>query len=185
MLAWQLIGAPLADATAAFTTSGGIMQVHRTPLTFPIFLHALRTLVNFGAQLITAIVVLLVTRLLPVPHWGLLPGIALDLYTTFMLSLLIAIPSTRYRDLAQIVSMLVACCSSLRGVLEHGPDVGEPARGGLAKSARHELELIRKPLMGLAPSISDWAWALGTAGAATVLAFLALAFFRKRVIFWL
>lgn len=186
VLGWGLVGLPLGEAPQAFVSSGGVMQVQRTPLSFAIFLHMFRTVVNFGAQLITALVVLALAGLPILPHWTLAPGFLVDVYITFMLSLVIAFPATRFRDLGQAVTMVMGFMYFLTPIFWSVDRMGPMRRRVVELNPlAHELELIRAPLQGRAPTLGDWQFALGTAAVATVAAFVMLAFYRKRVIFWL
>ena len=49
----------------------------------------------------------------------------------------------------------------------------------------HMLELIRQPVLGYAPALIHYEWALATTVVLAITAVTMLAFFRKRVVFWL
>lgn len=186
ILAWSIVGSPIAEAAGLFIGSAGMMQVQRFPLSFFAFLQMFRTLINFAAQGITAVVLTAALGLLHVPHWTLLPGIALVFLTSFFISIIVAIPSTRFRDVGHLMG-LVSSILFFVTPLFWRPSQMSPARRAVVdyNPLAHEVALIREPLMGHAPTLADWAWSFGMLAVSAVVAILLLSVVRKRVVFWL
>lgn len=186
ILVWTLIGGVMAEASGIFISSAGIMQTQRLPLTFHIFLMMQRALINFVAQLLAFWVVLTILRLGSPPTWQLVPGLALLLIDSFLLSLVIAIPSTRFRDINQFTGFFVQVLFFLTPIFWSPSQMGGKRRALLEYNPlAHMLEIVRQPLLGSAVTADHWIGAIAFGLILTILAFVLLVFFRKRIVFWL
>jgi ABC-type polysaccharide/polyol phosphate export permease len=186
LLAWSLVGTTIADAQAIFLYNAGLMQSQRLPLTFYVFLHAQKAATNFLTQLIAFWAMMLVLGRFAAPHWTLLPAVALVLLSVCFLGFIIAIPSTRFRDVAYMMSYVVQLLFYVTPVFWTRAQMSPKYRWVVDYSPlAHQVELLRAPLTGHAPAPIDWLWSLGTVGAFALVAIALLALFRKRVVFWL
>ena len=186
ILAWSLIGGLAAEAGNLFLVNSGIMQSHRLPVSFSAYLHMQKGLVNFATQLIAYFAVLGILRLLSVPSWTIIPGLVVCVVNTFFLCLLIALPSTRFRDVGFMLGFVLQILFFMTPVFWVPSQMSASRRFIVDYNPlAHELELIRQPLLGKMPATMDWVWALGTMGVLIFATITALAMFRKRVIFWL
>jgi ABC-type polysaccharide/polyol phosphate export permease len=187
ILCWSIIGQVLADASGVFLMASPLMQVQKLPLSFHIFVHLHKTAINFVAQLITFFILMGVLGLFQAPpHWTFIPALAVIFINCFFVSLLTALPSTRFRDIGFMIQFLVQILFFLTPVFWQ-PAQMSPARRFVVdyNPFAHELELIRQPLLGHAPSMVNWIWCLGFMAALAVVSVAALALYRKRVVFWL
>jgi ABC-type polysaccharide/polyol phosphate export permease len=186
ILVWTIVGGVLADAAGVFISAGPLMQSMSLPLTFHIFLMVMRNLINFVAQLLALWVVLLVMRLGAFPTWYLLPGLAIVLINACLLSLIVAVPSTRFRDINQTVGFVVQILFFLTPVFWSPVQMkGKRALLAALNPFAHQLELVRQPLLGHAPALIHWEWGLVEMVVLAAGAFLTLVMYRKRVVFWL
>ncbi len=186
ILAWSLIGTLLIDSANLFLVNSGVMQSHRLPISFSVFLHMQKGLVNFGAQILAYFLVLGLLRMLSVPSWTLMPGLAICLINTYFMSFILAIPSTRFRDVGFMLGFVMQIAFFVTPVF-WSPSQMSPSRRFIVdfNPLAHELELIRQPLLGHAPDPSHWAWGLGTMLCLFSGSVFVLAAYRKRIIFWL
>lgn len=186
VLGWSIVGSPLAEAAGLFLGAAGMMQVQRFPLSFFAFLQMFRILINFAAQAITAIVLTAALGLLHFPHWTLLPGVVVIFLISFFVSLIVAVPSTRFRDVGHLMGLVSSILFFVTPVFWHPGQMSAKRRAVIDYNPlAHELALIREPLMGHAPAAADWIWSFGMLGASAVVAILLLSVVRKRVVFWL
>jgi ABC-type polysaccharide/polyol phosphate export permease len=186
VLSWSLIGGVMTDASGVFISSGPWMQTIRMPLSFYIFLMMTRDFINYLAQLIALWIVLALLRLGAPPTWHLLIGLPIVLVDMSLLSLIIAMPSTRFRDINQTVGFATQILFFITPVFW----VPTQAHGHSAliyqlNPFAHLLELIRQPVMGYAPALIHYEWAAGITVVLFATCFTMLALFRKRVVFWL
>jgi ABC-type polysaccharide/polyol phosphate export permease len=186
VLAWGLVGGVLADAPLVFVSASSLMQLHKLPLSFHVFLLIYRALVNFTAQLILAILIMLLLGVLKVPNITVIPAILLVLLNSTMLSLIIGVPSTRFRDLGHAIgigmSILFFCTPVFWNL-----DQMSPNRRSIVSlnPLAHEIDLIRKAFLGHAAPLVDWEWGLATLLITAIMAIVLLAAYRRRIIFWL
>jgi ABC-type polysaccharide/polyol phosphate export permease len=186
ILSWSLIGAPLGEAAGLFMSSASTMMSQKLPLSFYVFLMMFRVIINFAAQVIAVWVVLLILRLGAPPSWQLIFGLPLTVSTITLMSLIIAFPSARFRDLQQLVGAVMQLLFFITPVIWAPINMSHRQRlMAYYNPLAHLLAVVRAPLLGHAPLPSDWSWAFGTFVVSLAAAFVVLALYRKRVIFWL
>ena len=186
LLAWSLVGTTIAEAQAIFLMNAGLMQSQRLPLSFYVFLHAQKSATNFLFQAIAFWATMLVLQRFSIPHWTLIPALALIMLIVCFQGLIIAIPSTRFRDVAYMMSYVVQLLFYVTPVFWMTENVSKKHRWIVELNPfTHQVELLRAPLTGHAPAALHWWWTLGTLGVLAVVAITLLAMFRKRVVFWL
>ena len=186
ILSWSIIGGVLADAAGVFISAGPLMNTMKLPLSFHVLLMMMRNFINFLAQLIALWIVLAILRLGSVPTWHLLIGLPIVLIDMSLLSMIVAIPSTRFRDINQTVGFAVQILFFLT------PVFWVPAQMHGRKRAifdlnpfAHLLELVRQPLLGRAPALLHFEWGFGLMVLLTGVVITMLTLYRKRVVFWL
>jgi ABC-type polysaccharide/polyol phosphate export permease len=186
VLVWNLIGGVVGEASGVFIASAGLMHTMKLPLSFHVLLLMHRAFINFLAQLIAFWVVLILMRLGALPTWHLLFGLALVLANMFLMSMIVAIPSTRFRDINQTVLFLIQILFFLTPIFWIPATAAKPLKiVARYNPFAHLLELVRQPLLGHAPEMAHWAWGLGLLGGQFVVVLVLLALFRKRVVFWI
>jgi ABC-type polysaccharide/polyol phosphate export permease len=186
LLAWSLVGTTIAEAQAIFLYNAGLMQSQRLPLSFYVFLHAQKAATNFLTQMIAFWAVMLVLNKFVIPHWTLIPALALVLLIVCFQGFIIAIPSTRFRDVAYMMSYIVQLLFYVTPVFWMAENISAQRRWVVELNPfAHQVDLLRAPLLGHAPAVNDWIWVLATTGVLALVAFALLAMFRKRVVFWL
>ena len=186
VLSWSLIGGVMSDSAGVFISSGPWMQTMKMPLTFYVLLMMTRDFINYLAQLIALWIVLLLLRLGAPPTWHLLIGLPIVLLDGALISLIIAMPSTRFRDINQTIGFATQILFFITPVFW----VPSQAHGRASliyqlNPFAHLLELIRQPVLGNAPALIHYEWAFGITVVLSAVAFTMLALFRKRVVFWL
>jgi ABC-type polysaccharide/polyol phosphate export permease len=186
ILSWQITGGYLPDASNTFISAGDLMNTMRLPLTFHIFLMMYKNVINFLAQLIALWVVWIFLRMGSVPDASLLLSLPIVLINSLFLSLIVAMPATRFRDVFQSVAFFSQVMFFMT------PVFWPPAQMSGSKAIiltlnpfAHLLELIRQPLLGRTPSLIHWEWGIGLMFVLGGIAITMLTFYRKRIVFWL
>ena len=186
VLTWTLIGGVLMDGAGVFISAGPWMQTMKLPLSFHVFLMMTRNLINFLAQLIALWGVLALLRLGSLPTWQLLIGLPVLLVNGALMGMIVAIPSTRFRDINQTVGFVVQVMFFVTPVF--WPPQGLHGKRLLVvqwNPFAHLLELVRQPLLGRAPALIHWEWGFGMMAVLGLTVIVMLAAYRKRVVFWL
>lgn len=186
LLSWSLIGGPITDASNAFISATSMMQSQKLPVSFHIYLAMFRNFINFAAQLLALWVVFLLFRVGGIPAWPILISLPLVLVDMFLISLIVSIPSTRFRDVNQLIAFAVQIVMFLTPVFwsrsqMNGRYVFLVDYNPLA----HLLELIRQPLIGRYPSMVHFEWAILLMVLLSGVAITLLALYRRRIIYWL
>jgi ABC-2 type transport system permease protein/lipopolysaccharide transport system permease protein len=186
VLSWSLIGGAIGESATLFMVSTSTMMSQKLPLSFYVFLMMYRVCINFVAQLITLWVVLLILRLGAPPAWQLIIGLPITIWSVTMISLVVAFPATRFRDLGQLVTAVLQLLFFITPVIWAPINMSHRQRLMVMYNPfAHLLAIVREPLIGHAPTASDWTWAIAILFASTATAIAVLALYRKRVIFWL
>ena len=186
ILSWSLIGPVMGEAAGVFISAGGMMQTMKLPLTFHVLLMMTRNVINFLAQLIALWIVLAVLRLGSPPTWHLLLGLPIVLIDMSLLSLILALPSTRFRDINQTVGFAVQILFFITPVFWVPAQMHGKRRLLFDLNPfAHLLEMVRQPLLGRAPALMHFEWGIGMMVVLSAVVVAMLALYRKRVVFWL
>jgi ABC-type polysaccharide/polyol phosphate export permease len=166
------------------------MQTRRLPLSFHGLLNLDRMLINFAHQLLGFWIVMGVMTLFHVqfaiPRWEFLPDLALVVSIGFLLSFPVGMISARYRDVNYFIGFILQMAFMLTPVLWHRSQLPvwlHPLAD--YNPLAHMMEILRQPLLGHPPLVSDLMAVLLTWVVSAVLAVSCLALFRRRVVFWL
>jgi ABC-type polysaccharide/polyol phosphate export permease len=186
ILCWSIVGGYLADASNVFISAGDMMNTMRMPLTFHVLLMMYKNFINFLAQLIALWIVLFFLKLGALPSVSLLIGLPIVLIDGCLLSMIIAMPATRFRDVQQTIAVSVQILFFLTPVF-WAPAQMQGKRSIILtlNPFAHLLELIRQPLLGSTPSFVHWEWGIGLMFVLGAIAVTMLTFYRKRIVFWL
>ncbi|CAN7313714.1 ABC transporter permease [Caulobacter sp. LjRoot300] len=186
VLAWSLMGAAIAEGANAFIVGAPMMMVQKLPLSFHVVLHMYRMVINYFCQFVVAVVLLIALGLFSIPSWTFLPAIVLVTINTFFLSFIVAFPATRFRDVSHMAGLAASVLFFLTPVFWPADKMTGVRRLLVDYNPlAHELELIRQPLMGVAPDPMHWIWSIGICIIGFITTVILLAMFRKRVIFWM
>lgn len=186
LLTWSVIGAPVAEAAGVFISAGPTMTSHKLPLSFHVYLLMFRALINFVAQLLALWIVYLLLRIGAPPAWPILIGLPLVLINSFLMALIIGMPSTRFRDINQLFGFLFQILFFFTPVFWDPTSMKPQYRFIMDYNPwAHYLELVREPLLGRMPKLVHFEWTIGSILVLGLVAVVTLAQYRKRIIFWL
>ena len=186
LLAWSLIGGPIGESANVFIGSGGVMQSQKLPLSFHIYLLTYRAFINFVAQVLSVWAVFLLFRVGTIPAWPIVFTLPLVLANVFLISLILAVPATRFRDVNQLVGFVIQIAFFITPVFWSPQQMNPKYRFLLEYNPlAHLLELIRQPMLGRLPAAVHYGWAIMSIFVLGGVAVSLLALYRKRVVFWL
>ena len=185
IVAWAVTGAMLADAAGTFFTGAGVMQVQKLPLSFHVFLQVDKLYINFAHQLVALWAVLLIMRLLPVPHWEILFGLPIAAATAVMLYFPIGMIAMRYRDINYLIGFISNALFMLTPVFWRREQISAKLQWIVTYNPfAHLVEIVRQPLLGHPAALQDWAGSLVFLAMCTVATLVSLTLYRRRVVFW-
>ena len=184
---WLLISLQLNDACTMFVQYQSVIKQITVPLTvhvlrklwhnFFIFLH------NF---LIIIAVLIIVGRGFSWESLYAIPALILILSPLFLLSVILGIICTRFRDITQIVAVFFQIVYLFTPIIWMRKIL--PAKYSWVTDFNpffHMIELIRAPFLGVAPAAYHWIYMLIYIAVSAVIAFYLLKRFRHKVAYWL
>lgn len=186
LVLWSLISGLLLDGCQIFISSAGMIRQLRAPLSLYAFQMLCRNLILFAHHML---ILLLALPLCGVtPGWSTLlvvPGLLLLILNALWLSLALGMLCARYRDVPQIMQSLVQILFFLTPVIW----TADRLRGfDLVLQLNpfyHLLELMRAPLLGQLPSLSNWLFAGAMALIGGVVTLIAFGRYRGRIAYWI
>lgn len=189
LIVWMLISALANEGGSVFTSGHSLLTSFRIPLTLLVTSMVWRNLIVFGHNLVVFLVVALLWGV-PI-NWNTLlfiPGLMLMALNGIWVGLLVGTVATRLRDIPQLIAGLLQILMFLTPVM-WSRDIlkGHEAVGYIIdlNPLTHLVEVVRTPLLGGAPSASNWivsAALILVGGAGTLYVFSR---FRQRIPYWL
>lgn len=188
IILWTFFSTVINEGCTAFVSSEAIIK----QLPLPLFTHIMRVIWRNVIILMHNIVIVPVIFLLflkPLGWVGLLaiPGLLLSTTTVAWFALLVAVLCTRFRDLSQIVA------SVLQIAFYVTPIIWMPSMLSGRKEIVfldmnpffHLIEVIRAPLLGSAPTLTNWLVSLAMAAVGWVLTLWVYSKYKNRIAYWL
>ncbi|MCE5211760.1 MAG: ABC transporter permease [Deltaproteobacteria bacterium] len=186
-IVWLLISQQLNDACTTFIQYQSVIKQISVPLSVHVFRKLWHNLILFLHNFLIVIIVLIFGGIgFTAELLYLIPAVILIVTLLFLLSVILGIVCTRFRDITQIVSVFLqliyfftpifwmkkTLSSKYSWVTDFNPFF-------------HMIELVRSPLLGVAPAAYHWIYILICITGAAVIAFFFMKRFQNRVPYWL
>lgn len=187
MILWSFIAAVVTEGATGFISAESIIK----QLPIPMFVHIMRMiwrnlLILLHNLVIFPIVLLVVGKPLGWVALLSIPGLALGALNLSWIALLLAIVCARYRDLPQMVTSVLQVIFYLTPVMWLPTLLPRDVSYLLdLNPVYHLLEVIRAPLLGLAPSVTSWVVAGVLAVVGWIVALFVFGRYRRRIAYWL
>ncbi len=186
LVLWGLIASTINESCASFTENESIIR----QIALPRFTYLLRTLARnllvFAHNLIILPVVYLVTGT-PI-NWHILlfaPGLLLVLANLAWIGYLLAILSTRFRDIPQIVQSIVQVAFFISPVVFKPSQLRADHPILILNPFAHMLNVMREPLLGQMPSLNSYFFLMGLLVFGWLLSLAFAGKYSHRVVYWL
>ena len=184
---WLLISAQLNDACIMFVQYQSVIK----QISVPLAVHVLRKLwYNFilflHNFLIIIAVLFIVGRAFSWESLYVIPALILILILLFLLSVILGIVCTRFRDVTQIVAVLLQLIYFFTPIFWMRKAL--PAKYSWVTDFNpffHMIELVRSPLLGVVPAGYHWIYMLIYIAVSAAIAFYFMKRFRYKVAYWL
>lgn len=188
MILWNYMSAIIIEGCAGFIAAETIIK----QLPIPIFVHIMRmvwrNMLIFAHNIVIFPLVLIAVGK-PLTWLALLsiPGLILQCVNLTWLALFLGMLCARYRDLPQIVNSMLQVVFYLTPVMWMPKLL--PQRAGTIlldlNPVYHLLEIVRSPLLGQNPSMTNWLVSLGLAVCGWGITFALYNRYRQRIVYWL
>ncbi|WP_038369375.1 ABC transporter permease [Brackiella oedipodis] len=184
---WVLIATQLNEAARGFSLFENVIKQHRLPYPSYILRIMSRNVIILAHNLVIIVAVVFYSN----AEWTwkaliALPGAAILIVATYLVSLIVAILCTRYRDLVPIIENVVTIAYFLTPILWKPSILPEKVRWVVdLNPAANLLDLVRKPLLDEYPSALNWWYSIGVCILIGYLAYWLLSKTRSRISYWL
>jgi len=183
---WNWISSQILDGAAGYFQFHGIIKQIKLP--YPIF--TLRCNVRQGIvllhnSLIIAIVLLVIGKGFSAVNFLAIPNLILIQLNISLLSIVVTIFCSRYQDMTQVVNIGSQIVFFFTPILWQVESIKNKAYLAEWNPIFHWIELIRSPLLGSVPTLSDYLWSGLSLIALIILAAYYLGRYRSRIVLWL
>jgi homopolymeric O-antigen transport system permease protein len=185
-IVWGFISSTVNESCGAFAESERIIKQIKIPFSVFVLRVVWRNFIVLMHTIILFIPIAIFFRILP--HFTallVLPGLAILYINLMWVGVILAVLSTRFRDVQQIVISVMQIAIFATPVMWQVSNLGELTLVADINPLYHWLELVRGPLIGALPSTSSWIASIGSAVLGTVLAVLLLRRASRRIAYWL
>ena len=185
---WSFMSAVISEGCTSFIAAESIIK----QLSIPLFAHILRmiwrNILILGHNIVIfPLLLLAVGKPLSLVAFISIPGFILLVINLTWIALILGVICTRYRDLPQIVVSLIQVVFYLTPIMWM-PNL-LPERAGLylldLNPAFHLLEIVRSPLLGHLPTMTNWLVSLTLALIGWAMALTVYGRYKRRIAFWL
>jgi lipopolysaccharide transport system permease protein len=183
---WGWMSGQIGDAAGGFFQFGGVIKQVKLPL--PIFvlrLNVRQCIVLLHNSIIIALVLLLIGKGFTLVSLMAIPNFILIQINLTLLSVVISIFCTRYQDMTQVVNVGTQIVFFFTPILWQVETLKNRTYLAEWNPIYHWIEMIRAPILGHLPTLSNYLW---SGGSLIVLSFLAayyLGRYRSRIAYWL
>jgi len=187
LIVWTMVSGTLAEAATVFASTGPIFLNQGMSFSTAIYALVYRHLLIFLHNLPIIVIAIL---LFSVP-FGLiclvaLPGFALVVLALVWTGYLVAIACVRFRDLTQVVQNGLMIGFFITPVLWKPDQIPLDEHHLLALNPLAALlAVVREPLLGQLPTVSDWITAATVSIGGFVIALPIIGYCQRRIIYWI
>jgi ABC-type polysaccharide/polyol phosphate export permease len=187
VIIWTLISGTIGESGSVFTQATLYMRQDAMPKTIFVMRLLLRNIVVLAHNIVILPLTFLVFQFVPsAKMFVALPGLAILLVALFLITLLLGVLSTRFRDLPQIVQNALQLLFFVTPIMW---------RADQMSAGRQEivflnpfaalLRIVVEPILGGIPPAQSYLMAFIFIGVLTMIALPLFARFRARIVYWL
>jgi ABC-2 type transport system permease protein/lipopolysaccharide transport system permease protein len=185
LVVWGLISALVVDSCATFIGSEGSIKQIKAPLSVYVYRVVWRNLIVF-AHYVWIYVILVLAYSVPVGMvtFFALPGMLILVLNGVWVAMLLGLLCARFRDVPQLVANLVQVVFFVTPIMWSAEQLSDRAVFADINPFYHLIAIVRAPLLGQAPTATNWLVSLGVTVAGSVIAFALFARYRWRIAYW-
>ena len=183
---WGWMSGQILDAAGGFFQFQGAIKGIKLP--FPIFtlrLNVRQLIILAHNAVIIALVLLLIGQGLSWMNLVAIPNLILIQLNLTLLSIVVTIFCTRYQDMTQVVTVGTQILFFFTPIIWQVETLKSRTYLAEMNPVYHWIEMIRAPLLGHLPSVSNYLWSLASLLVLFLLATYYLGRYRSRIVYWL
>jgi ABC-type polysaccharide/polyol phosphate export permease len=188
LILWGFISSTLTDGCHGFIGADAVIK----QLPIPLATHVLRVMWRNIIMLAHNIVILPIVFLvfLKPASWTIflvVPGLLLLFANLAWVCLILATVCARYRDIPQIISSVLQVCFYVTPIMWMPSQMKHPTAAAFMElnPIFHLLEIVRAPILGTLPTLTNWGVALGLASVGWIATLAFFGRYKNRVAYWL
>ena len=183
---WGFISSTTIECCGAFQQGERIIRQLRLPYSIYVLRVVWRNFIVFLHTIIIYVPIVLYFQINPGPVGFLaIPGLLLAYVNLVWVALALALISTRFRDVVQMVTTLVQITMFATPIMYPIKALGNAAIIAYANPLYHLIDLVRAPMLGTAPEPISWVVVIVLAIVGWTFSILLLHRATKRLVFWL
>jgi ABC-type polysaccharide/polyol phosphate export permease len=188
MVVWIMFATMLTEAGTLFLSASNLFKHLRFEYSILVYAAVWRNFIVFLHNLIAYVVVILILAPQKITFATLLlaPGLAILLVNALWVTLFFGMLCLRYRDVQQFIMSIIQVLLFVTPIFWPPEALAGSARLVFIKlnPIYHFIELVRRPLLGEAPSGLSYIYALIVTVAGLAFTYAVFARFRRRIAFW-
>ena len=183
---WQFVSSLINDACEAFIAAEGYIKQTDLPLSIHVFRMIWRTLIMFAHNLVLIVALMFVFPMTIDWHLLLFPlGLLVLLINSLWIGLLFGLLCARFRDIPLLVASVVQLFFFITPIMWNVDMLGKENRWVADLNPFfHFLELVRAPILGYSPSVSNWIAVIGITAIGYLFTLLFYNRFKARIAYW-
>lgn len=182
---WSYIAVSITDGTNLFITSGHIIGFFNLPISIQIYRALVRNFLIFLHGLVITMIIILIFGDMNDKVFLIIPGLFLLMLNLTWVMTICAIFSTRYRDVQQIITILLGIVPFVTPIFWKKSFLATRTWIVDFNPAYHAIEIVRAPLLGEAPPVQSYLIMLFLAFIGNGLMLLLMNKYRNRIVYWL
>jgi ABC-type polysaccharide/polyol phosphate export permease len=187
MVAWMFISGVANEAPNIFIGAKGFIDGIRVPMSMHVMRVIARQLIVFGHNMLGLFAIVIFVSG-PPNFWifGLIISVSILFITLFFGGLILALVGARYRDLGQLIGILLNLLFFMTPIIWRPEDIPEGRLYWVDYNPFfHYLEILRAPIVGEAPPIISLVFSGATGVCLGLIAYVVFKLYRRRVPYWL
>lgn len=185
---WGFVVSSITDSTSAYVQSQQIIKQMYVPSFFPIVRVLSKNLIVFAHNLSIIVIVMAVFGVVPnVNLLWFVPGLVVLTGVIYVVSVVAATISARFRDVPPIISSVLMVSFYLTPIIWMPDSLPEEFRNIVLtwNPFYHLMELIRSPILGAGPSALNWGFSLGIFLFLALFAWWVSRRYSWKIVYWL
>jgi homopolymeric O-antigen transport system permease protein len=183
---WGFMSAAANDSCIAFIDASRIIKQIKLPYSVYVLRVVWRNFVIFLHTIVIFVPMAIIFKIEPnLTMLYEIPGLLLVGVNLIWLTTVIAILSTRYRDIQPIVGTVIQLGMFATPIMWNVNALGDSKIVAEVNPVYHLIEITRAPLLGTAPELVSWLVASGLAVLGSLLAIALMVRASRRIVFWL
>lgn len=186
MIAWTLILGIISEGCLVFISAKGVIMQINLPLTVHVMRHLMRQAFMFLHHVLIIVLVCIVFSVPPTLNTLLIiPGLILYFINGIWVGLLLGMVCARYRDVPQVVNSVLQLIFFVTPIFWRPDFLSRRTYIIHVNPLYHYLEIVREPMLGVAPSMTNWLVVLSFTAIGMIGTLYLYRRFHHRVSYWI